>query len=346
MPCAVIEERPRPDAGGPLLVTLTIVGLTTLVAVLLCAAPRQAEAQTGRTVRIGYLSAGTVETRNPRLVAFRQRLRELGYVEGQNVAFEIRSPADGGARRLPDLAAELARLKVDVIVAAGTASVGAAQKASTSIPIVMVGAGDPVPSGFAASLARPGGNITGLTIQTPDTVGKLLQLLKEAVPHLTRLTVLWDPGLPRRTLSETEAAASALGLALQVVHVRSSDELDGAFAAAARSRVGAVYVTGVIASLHRARIAELALKHQLPTVGSSPELGDAGWLMGYGPSLIDQHRRAADFVDRILKGAKPADLPVEQPTKFYLAINLKTAKALGLRIPQPLLVRADQVIEQ
>jgi putative ABC transport system substrate-binding protein len=326
-------------------VGLTISRLTLVVAVLCLAAPLAAMAQAGR-VRIGYLTAGD-EARNPRNAAFRQRLRELGYVEGQDVTLEIRAAA-GKLDRLPGLAAELVRLKVDVIVANNSPAIDAARKATTSIPIVMSAATDPVATGFVTSLARPGGNITGLTIQSPDLSAKTLQLLKEAVPNLSRVTVLLDPGFPggRRWLSELETAAPALVVQLQVVEVRSPSDLEGAFAAATKNRAGAVLsVAGSIGFLHRAQIADLAVKRRLPTVGGLPEYAEAGWLMGFGARFIDQDRRAADFVDRILKGAKPADLPIEQPTKFYLAINLKTAKALGLSIPPPLLLRADQLIQ-
>ena len=316
------------------------------VAAGLLAAPLAAEAQAGRVWRIGFLTSSVVEVGNSGLVAFRQRLRELGYVEGQNVALEIRS-AEARPERFPGLAAELVRLKVDVIVASSNASIEPAQKATTTIPIVMVIAGDPLAAGFVASLARPGGNITGLTSQAPELAGKRLQLLKEAVPNLSRVAVLWEPGSPaaRRSLSEAAAAATVLGLQLKAVEVRSPDELDGAVAAATRSRAGAAVMGGPIAFPHRAQIAQLAVKRRLPILGPSSDYAEAGWLMGYGPSYTDQSRHSADFVDRILKGAKPADLPVEQPTKFYLSINLKTAKALGLSIPSSLLQRADQVIE-
>ena len=311
----------------------------------LLAAPLAAEAQPGKIWRIGYLASAAAE--NPPRVAFRQRLRELGYVEGQNVTFEIRS-AEGRLDRFPALAAELVRLNVDIIVASGgDPAIGAAQKATTSIPIVMVAATDPIAAGFVASLARPGGNITGLTTQSQDIAGKALQLLKEAVPNLPRVAVLWDPASPgtRRSLGEVEAAASVLRLSLQAVEVRSPGELDGAFAAATRNGAGAAFIFGRTLYPHNARIAQLAIKHGLPTVGLLPEFARDGWLIGYGASLTDQASRAADFVDRILKGAKPGDLPVEQPTKFYLAINLKTAKALGLTIPPSVLARSDQVIE-
>ena len=211
----------------------------------------------------------------------------------------------------------------------------------------MVISSDPVAQGFVASLARPGGNITGLSVQSPDTAGKRLQLLKEAVPNLSRVAVLWESGPPaaRRSLSEMEAAAPVLGLQLQAVEVRSPGEFDSAVAAAARNRAGAAVIGGPMAYSHRAQIAQLAVKRRLPIVGPSQDYAEAGWLLSYGPNYTDLFKRTADFVDRILKGAKPADLPVEQPTKFYLTINLKTAKALGLNIPPPLLQQADQVIE-
>jgi len=280
------------------------------------------------------------------LVPFRQAISELGDVEGQNIAFEIRS-ADGRPERLPGLAAELVRLKVDVLVASSNVAVAAAQKATTSIPIVMTNTSDPVALGFVASLARPGGNITGLTIQAPDVAGKTLQLLREAVPGLARSAVLWDTSFPgRQALSELEAAARALEIHLQLVEVGSPGEIEGAFDAVARDRTRAVFIAGSPMQFgERARIAELAVKRRLATMCVLREYVEAGCLIGYGASLVDGFRRAAYFVDRILKGAKPADLPVEQPTKFELVINLKTAKALGLTIPQSLLLRADEVIQ-
>jgi putative ABC transport system substrate-binding protein len=320
------------------------VRLATVAAILVLAAPLAAAAQPERVWRIGYLAS--VAADNPPRLAFRQRLRELGYVEGQNVVLEIRS-SEGRVERFPALAAELVRLRVDVIVTGGDPPTGAAQKATSSIPIVMIAATDPIASGFVASLARPGGNVTGLTAQSQDVAGKALQLLKEAVPNLSRVAVLWDPTSPgsRRSLSEVEAAATALKLHRQSVEVRSPGELDSAIAAASKGRADAAFIFGRTLYPHSARIAALAVKHRLPTVGLLPEFARDGWLVGYGTSLTDQSMRAADFVDQILKGAKPAELPVEQPTKFYLAINLKTAKALGLRIPHRLLQRADQVID-
>ncbi len=256
--------------------------------------------------------------------------------------------ADGRRERLPGLAAELVGLKVDVILAASNPAIAAAQKATTSIPIVMTTATDPVADGFVASLSRPEGNITGLTVQTPDVAGKRLQLLKEMVPNLSRVAVLWDPGHPggRHQVNEAQAAARTLGVQLQLVEVRSPGQLDGAFAAMARDGAGAAFIAGSdMPFVHRGRIAELAAKRRLPTTCPLREYVEAGCLIGYGTSLSEQWRRAAYFVDRIRKGTKPADLPVEQPTKFDFVINLKTAKALGLTIPPSVLGRADQIIE-
>ena len=308
------------------------------------AAPTRARAAEGKVWRIGFLtpSSSFNEAGHPSL-AFRRRLRELGYVEGQNVALEIRS-ADGRLERLPGLAEELVRLKVDVIVASGRGTIEAAQKATKSVPIVMVIASDPVASGFAASLARPGGNITGLSTQVTEVYGKRLELLKETVPNLSRVALLWEPGPAPVLLSPLSATAAALGLQLHSVDLRSPREIDGAVAAAARGETGAAIVGGPIAFNHRARLADVAVKRRLPIMGLSAEYAVGGCLMAYGPSYTEHARRAADFVVRIIKGAKPADLPIEQPTKFELVINLKTAKALGLTIPPSLLARADEVI--
>jgi len=237
------------------------------------------------------------------------------------------------------------RLKVDVIVADGNAAIEAARQATASIPIIMTTATDPVAAGFATSVSRPRGNITGLTIQSSDLVGKAFQFLKEVVPNLFRVAVLWEPGLPRM-LGELDIAAGRLGLQLQPVDVRDLSELEGAITNATKNGSGAaVIMAGDVAFSHRTRIAELAIKRRLPTVGLLPDSAEAGWLMSYGPRLSDQLRRTADFVDRIFRGAKPADLPIEHPTKFYFVINLKTAKALGLNIPPLLLERADEVVK-
>jgi putative ABC transport system substrate-binding protein len=270
----------------------------------------------------------------------------LGYVDGQNVSLEIRS--SDGRSELQGLAVELVRLNVDVILATGNTAIAAAQKATTSIPIVMTNASDPVASGFVASLARPEGNITGLTLQSRDLGGKRLQLLKEAIPKLSRVAVLWDTDFPggRQLITEAEAAAPVLGVQLQLVGVSSRGGLDDAFAAATRNRAGGLLVAGSpMLFSNAARIANLAVKHRLPTMCAVREYVEAGCLISYSTSFSDQLRRAAYFVDRILKGAQPPDLPIEQPTTFYLVINVKAAKALGLRIPQPLLQRADQVVD-
>jgi len=314
----------------------------------LLAAPLIAEAQpAGKVYRVGYLSASS-STANPRILeAFRQGLRDLGWVEGQNIVIEYRW-AEGRFDRLPDLAAELVRLKVDVIVASPAAPALAAKNATGTIPIVFMGAGDPVGQGLVASLPRPGGNVTGLSYGVgPSIFAKDLELLKEAVPKVRRVAVLFNPASPtQHIISEVKDAARSLGLQLQLVEARGPGDFDGAFAAMARERAGALFVvTDPVFSPHRARLVDLAIKNRLPTIFTQREDAEAGGLMSYGPRLSDLWRRGATYVDKILKGAKPADLPVEQPTKFELVINLKTAKALGLTIPPSLLARADEVIQ-
>ena len=305
--------------------------------------PLATEAQQARKVpRVGVLGGQSPEM-SPPILALREGLRELGYVEGQNIAIEWRW-AQGKDERYPDLAAELVKLRVDIIVAPTTAGAQAAQKATKTIPIVMGFVTDPVALGLVANLARPGGNITGLGVPTPEIAGKRLQLLREVAPTVARIAVLSDPSQPA-DLRGTEAAAQALGVQLQVWKVRSGDELDRAFTAIARERAaGILILPSTTLYANRAHIAQLAVKHRLPTSAWARELTEAGCLLSYGASNSDAARRAAYFVDKILKGAKPGDLPVEQPTKFELVINLKTAKALGLTIPPPLLQRADDVI--
>jgi putative ABC transport system substrate-binding protein len=279
--------------------------------------------------------------------AFRQGLRELGYVEGQNIAIESRW-TEGTDDRLPALAADLVRSKVDVIVAETGAATRAAQQATRTIPIVMSLVNDPVGSGLVASLARPGGNVTGLTIMSPDLVGKQLELLKEVVPKVSRVALLRHPDNPASAaqLREAEAAAQGLGVRLQTLEARSPQEIDGAFAAMTRERAGALLVIpDTLFWSQRRQIVDLAVKRRLPSIRIGEAYADAGGLMSYGPSYRDLERRAATYVDKILKGANPADLPVAQPTKFELVINLKTAKAIGLAIPQPLLQRADRTID-
>jgi putative ABC transport system substrate-binding protein len=271
----------------------------------------------------------------------------LGYVEGRNISIESRS-AEGKDDRLPALAADLVRSKVDVIVATSGAATRAVQQTTRTIPIVMSLVNDPVGSGLVASLARPGGNVTGLTIMAPDLMAKRLELLKEVVPKVSRVALLQNPDNPASAaqLREAEAAARALGVQPQTLEARNPQEIEGAFAAMIRERAGALLIlSDAIFFTQRRQIAELAAKGRVPSIIGTRDYPDAGGLMAYGPNFLDLERRAATFVDRILKGAKPGDLPVEQPTKFDLVINLKTAKALGLTIPQWLLLRADHVIQ-
>jgi putative ABC transport system substrate-binding protein len=315
----------------------------------LLAAPLAVEAQpVAKVPRIGVLGSGSRSDLSPRLDPFRQGLRELGWVEGQNIAMEYRF-AEGRYDRLPDLAAELVRLRVDLIVAVPTAAVVAAKNATATIPIVMISVGDPVGLGLVASLARPGGNATGLSYSAGlEIFSKQLELLKETVPKVRRVAVLSNPAHPAHPLQirEVNIAARSLGLQLQLLEARGPNEFDGAFAAMAKERVEALLVVvDAMFILHRTRLADLAARSRLPAVYGTRESVEAGGLMSYGPSVRDLFRRSATFVDKILKGAKPGDLPVEQPTQFELVINLKTAKALGLRIPQSLLQRADEVIQ-
>jgi putative ABC transport system substrate-binding protein len=328
------------------------IGLGVILVLGILSTPLSAKAQQPAKIpRIGVLSvlpAPTPSAPPPTLEAFRQGLRELGYVEGQNIAIEYRY-AEGKFERLPDLAAELVRLKVDVIVTHTDPAIRAAKQATSQIPIVMAVVGDPVVTGLAASLARPGGNITGLSFLAPELAGKRLELLKETVPRLSRVAVLWNsPSVAmRHTFREAQVAAGALGLAFISLEVQGNPEdFERVFSTTPRERPDGLFVTlDPFTRLHRKRIVELAAKHQLPAIYEQREFVDAGGLMSYGPSVPDMWRRAATYVDKILKGAKPADLPVEQPTRFELVINLKTAKALGLTIPQSVILRADQAIQ-
>ncbi len=314
------------------------------------AAPLAAAAQpAGKIARIGYLAADLAG--NPLATeAFRQGLRDLGYVEGHNLMIEYRSAA-GTPERLPALAAELVALKVEVIVAPNTPAALAAKQATRILPIVFIGAGDPVTSGLVTSLARPGGNVTGLSVLSTELVGKWLELLKQAVPGVSRVAVLWQPGaMDERTDKEmqegAEVAAQALGVRLQFVEARGPADFDRAFSDMTRARAGALTVRPAPMFIsERRRLVDLAAKNRLPALYAWKEFVDAGGLMAYGPNLFDLYRRAATYVDKILKGAKPGDLPVEQPTKFELVLNLKTARALGLTIPPSVLARADEVIE-
>jgi len=315
----------------------------------LLAAPLAAEAQqAGKVVRIGLLSYAASDSASAaRWKAFRDGLRELGYVEGQNVIFESRW-GDGQVGRLRGLAAELIDAKVDILVTATSEAALAAKQATSSIPIVTATGADPVELGLVASLARPGGNVTGVFSMSNELAGKRLELLKQLIPRVSRVAFLRDSDNRASALNlrEAESAARTLGLTVQGVGVRGPRELDAAFVAMKRARADAVIVgenTPFFAD--RRRIADLAVMHRLPTVAQAKEYAEAGGLVSYGPDYPDQFRRAVTFVDKILKGAKPGDLPIEQPTKFELVINLKTAKALGLTIPPSLLGRADEVFQ-
>ena len=323
-----------------------------LIYALLFALCVSAEAQQPTKVpRIGYLSPVNPATDFPRSEAIRLALRELGYIEGQNIAIEYRYPEAGKRDRFPELAAELVRLKVDIIVVAGgTEPVRAAKIATKTIPIVMVGGGaDPVEAGLVQNLARPGGNVTGLTILTRQLGGKRLELLKEAIPKLARVAVLYDPRVPAGALELKEllpADARALKLTIQPWEIRAVDDFEKVFAALNKQPPDGLYAitAGGVIRPNQKRIAGFALNSRLPAVASSEVFVDAGGLMSYAADDADRYRRVAIYVDRILKGAKPADLPVEQPTKFELVINLKTAKQIGVSIPQKVLARADRVI--
>ena len=308
-----------------------------------------AQQQAGRVPRIGFLGLTSPSDRPSLLDAFRQGLRELGWVEGQNIVIDYRY-AEGRVDRLPDLAAELVRLKVDVIIAsAGTQVATAAKSATETIPIVMIAVRDPVGTGFIASLARPGGNVTGVSGTAGlEWVAKQLELLKETVPKIRRVAILSNPANAYHQLAikEVNVAARSLGMQLQLLEARGPTEFDGAFAAMTKERVGALVVlSDVIFNDHRTRLVDLAARSRLPSAYGIRESVEAGGLMSYGPSFLDFYRRSAAYVDKNLKGDKPADLPVEQPTKFELVINLKTAKALSLTVPPTLIARADEVIE-
>ena len=307
-----------------------------------------AEAQQPEQIaRIGRLSPLSASADAPVREGLRQGLRDLGWVEGQNLTIENRF-AEGNVRRLPELAAELVRLKVDVIVTGSVPAAAAAKSATATIPIVMVMTGDPVASGLVASLSRPGGNLTGMTLLGLELSAKRLGLLKEAVPDATRIAVLLDPTFPDSgpSLKRLEGAAQALGVQLRIQEVRDPSEFEKVFAMMSRERAGALMVqTDPVLYTYRRRIVELVAKSRLPAMYAMREYMDAGGLMFYGASLPDMHRRAATYVDKILKGARLGDLPIEQATKFELVINLKTAKALGIKIPQSILARADRVIE-
>jgi ABC-type uncharacterized transport system substrate-binding protein len=316
-----------------------------LVSFLVICTPAQAQ-QPEKLSRIGFLSGVSPSINSARVEAFRQGLRELGYVEGKNIVIEYRY-AEGRLERLPALADELVHLKVDVIVTAAPPPTRAAKQATSTIPIVMTFDDDPVGSGFIGSLARPGGNITGLSAQAPETIGKQLELLKEIVPNLARVGVLGDvtrPGIPQ-VLREVNITADALRMQVRYLEIRAPKDIETAFRAASKQQAEALVVLGSpVLNSQQKQVAALAVKNHLVVIYSNREFVEAGGLMSYGVSFTDLFRRAATYVDKILKGAKPADLPVEQPTKFEFVINLKAAKQIGLAIPPNVLARADKVI--
>jgi putative tryptophan/tyrosine transport system substrate-binding protein len=302
--------------------------------------------QLGKLPTVGYLGGGTLTTQRAELDAFVQRLRELGWIEGRTIALEFRW-AEGRPERFAEIAAEFVRLKVDVIVTSGTPPALAAKQATSVIPVVITVA-DPVGSGLVASLARPGGNITGLSLQQADLAGKRLELLREVIPALRRLAILANVGNPNAVpeMGEVRAAARTLGLEVTVFEIRRAEDIAPAFEVLIKDRSEALYVVGdPLLTTNRLRINTFALAARLPTMFTQRQYVEAAGLMSYGPNFPDLSRRAADYVDKILRGAKPADLPVEQPTKFDLVINLVAAKALGLTVPPTLLARADEVIE-
>jgi putative tryptophan/tyrosine transport system substrate-binding protein len=319
--------------------------LVVLIVVALCVS---AEAQQSKKIpRIGFLSSSSFSTVSARLEAFRQGLRDLRYVEGQNITFEYRF-AEGKLERLPDLAAELVALKVQVIVALANTGAVAAKHATQTVPIVMVAVGEPVATGLVASLARPGENITGLTTLSPELSGKRLELVKEVLPTASRVAIFWNPTQPSNLLQlkEVQAAAQAIAVRIQSLEVSKSDDFERAFTTMAREHADAFLVSvDPLFLTHRVRLTNLASKNRLPGIYAAAEYVEAGGLLSYAPDYSYMFRRAATYVDKILKGAKPADLPVEQPTKFEFIINLKAAKQIGLTIPQSILYRADKVIK-
>jgi len=320
------------------------IGLAVVLSLAVAPLAAEAQPQSGKVWRVGYLAVSSAELDNSLRAAFQRELRDLGYVEGQNVVIEWRH-ADGRFERVPQLAAELVRLNVDVIVTYGGTRV--VKEATSTIPIVMAVSADPVGEGLVASLARPGGNVTGLADTHADLAPKRLEFLKQLVPAASRVAILFNPASDTALqLKNVQSAASALGVTGLPFDARGPEDLDRAFVLMRRGRAEALLLIPEPAVItFRSRIPELAVKHRLPAIGTVRAFAEHGLLMSYGTSFLDLWRRAATYVDKILKGAKPADLPVEQPTKFELVINLKTAKALGLTIPQTLLLRADQLIQ-
>jgi putative ABC transport system substrate-binding protein len=322
---------------------VAVIAATTILSIVNLAEAQQPK----KAPRIGFLFGASPSANTGRIEAFRRGLRELGYTEGKNIVIAYRY-ADAKPDRLPGLAAELVRLKADVIVSGASIATRSLKEATNTIPIIMAQDGDPVGNGYIVSLARPGGNITGLSTISTELFGKRLELLKEIVPKLSRVAVLGNStgGGNARAKKETEVAAGALGVQVQYLDVQGSKDIETAFRAASKSRAdGVVVLSGAVFSSHRTQLLELVVKNRLPAIYHTPEFVEEGGLTTYGPSIHDLFRRAATYVDKILKGAKPADLPVEQPTKFELIINLKAAKQIGLTIPPNVLVRADRVIK-
>jgi len=329
-------------------VSKSVFGITLCALLFALCVPAQAQ-QPKKVPRIGYLLAGDATIESARSEAIRLALRERGYIEGQNIATDYRY-AEGKPDRYPELAVELVRLKVDIILAGGAGPIRAAKNATKTIPIVMWGLGaDPVEAGLTESLARPGGNVTGITNLTTELGGKRLELFKEAVPKLARVALLYDPAISGSVFQVKEVlptAARALRLTIQPWEIRGTDDFDRVFAAMGKERPDGLYVAGGgLMNANAKRIVGFGLKNRLPSMYGNKEAVDAGGLMSYGADEADSYRRVAYFVDRILKGAKPTDLPVEQPTKFELVINLKTAKQNGLTIPAEVLARANKIIK-
>jgi putative ABC transport system substrate-binding protein len=333
------------ESGGKPMNEKILVFTCLLLAALLLAVSSAAAQQPEKIPRIGWLAAGSPSGVAPLTGAFRQGLRDLGYVEGKNIAIEYRY-AEGKLDRLPDLAAEIVHLKVDVIVVATVETIRAAKQATATIPIVMVGSGDPVGLGLIASLARPGGNLTGLSFISIELAGKRLELFKEAFPKISRVAVLRRSGPSHeQQVKETEVVAQPLGIQIQSVHVQSPDDFENAFLTVIKGRAGALLILrSPVFRTHLTRIMDFAEKRKLPTMCDDRLFVEAGGLMSYGANTLDFYKRAAVYVDKILKGAKPAELPVEQPTKFEFVVNLKTAKQIGVTIPPNVLARADKVI--
>jgi putative tryptophan/tyrosine transport system substrate-binding protein len=325
---------------------ITFLGGAAAASSIACPLAAYAQ-QAGRIPRVGFMGNSTAALEANLVGPFRDGLREFGYEEGRNIAIEYRW-AEGHYERFPALVAELIAQKVDVMVTAGTPATLAVKAATTSVPLVMVAVGDPVGTGIVASLGRPGGNITGLSSIAPELEGKRLELLRELIPNLSHIAVLWNPINPFHvtSLKQVRDAAALLRMRVQSVEVRASEDIDRALAAITSERPGALLILADRVFLHdRKRLMDFATQNRLPGVYAYRELVEAGGLMSFGPNYADMHRRAANYANKILKGAKPADLPVEQPTKFELFINVKAAKAIGLTIPESFLLRADEVIE-